>query len=181
VEIEPTWETRRAWQMRPDRRPVMCQSWRNLAFFHWALDPEFIAQKLPPGLHVDTFDGRAWIGLVPFEMRNIRPRGLCSVPYISNFLELNVRTYVFDEQGRPGVWFFSLAANRAVAVWAARTFFSLPYFWSQMSETIREDWIDYRCLRKMEASRGTFAFRYRREGEFAEAPEASFEFFLVER
>ncbi len=108
----------------------MRQSWDHLLFLHWVLSPARIQETLPPGLWVDCHDGQAYLGIVPFFMMRIRPNGLPSVPYLSHFLECNVRTYVHDEQGTPGVWFYSLDTNRWLAHWIARNFFKLPYYCS---------------------------------------------------
>src|ERR1700748_2091278 len=89
------------------QRPVMFQRWLYLLFLHWRVSPDIIQPTLPAGLQVDTFAGSAWIGIVPFFMRGVRPAGFISVPGVSNFLELNLRTYVRDASGRPGIWFYS--------------------------------------------------------------------------
>lgn len=163
------------------RRPVMYQRWSELLFLHWALDPEAVQETLPAGLKVDTFGDRAWIGLVPFRMSRIRPRGLPAVPWLSAFPELNVRTYVHDRDGRPGVWFYSLDAARWPAVQVARAAFHLPYYHAEMP--VKRDpesgWIDYRSRRF--DGRATAAFRYRGRGREQVAAPGSLEFFLVER
>ncbi|MEI6536644.1 MAG: DUF2071 domain-containing protein, partial [Verrucomicrobiaceae bacterium] len=87
--------------------PVMFQQWRDLLFLHWEYSAAAIQATLPEGLFVDTFDGKAYLGVVPFFMRKIRPRFLPAVPGISDFMELNLRTYVHDRAGVPGVWFYS--------------------------------------------------------------------------
>lgn len=177
------WDARAGWQQRPDRRPVMYQSWQQLAFMHWRVPADWLAQRLPPFLTLDTWENAGWLGIVSFQMRNIRPAFLPPVPWISNFLELNVRTYVVDPDGRPGVWFFSLSANRWLAVALARSGFHLPYFWSEMSDRSSSDgWIDYHCRRYRQAKPATrHQFRYRPGTEFQPAPLKSLEFFLVER
>lgn len=182
---ELTWDQRSVWQERPNRTPVMYQSWRQLAFLHWQVCPRQLQESLPAGLRVDTFQGTAWLGVVPFQMRRIRPLRCPAVPYISNFLELNLRTYVIDESGRPGVWFYSLSANRFLAVLVARRRFHLPYFWNRMSNRTHPDgWIDYSC-QQMVTSNGEdakrFQFRYRPVGEPSVSAPGSLEFFLVER
>jgi len=116
-----------------NQRQWMHHTWRDLLFLHWRFDADVIQRTLPPGLTVDTFDGSAWIGIVPFQMRNIRPVCFPPLPGVSNFLELNVRTYAFDAQGRPGVWFYSLDANCWPAVIGARWSYRLPYHWAKMS------------------------------------------------
>ncbi|RYD26824.1 MAG: DUF2071 domain-containing protein, partial [Verrucomicrobiaceae bacterium] len=125
--VTPTDDLRLEMRVRPAGRPVMFQRWSGLLFLHWRMNPEEIQRRLPHGLHVDTFGGKAWVGVVPFFMERIRPVGIPAVPWLSWFLELNVRTYVYDDKGRPGVWFFSLDCNQPVAVEFARKIFHLPY------------------------------------------------------
>jgi uncharacterized protein len=120
----------RPWPM-PAGPWIMTQSWHDLLFAHWAVAASLIAAKLPPGLELDLFDGRAWIGVVPFWMSNVTPRGVSPLPWVSTFPELNVRTYV-TVGGRPGVYFFSLDADNPLAVAAARALFNLPYYWASM-------------------------------------------------
>ena len=110
----------------------MAQSWSDLLFAHWPVDPAEVAAKLPAGLEPDLFDGRAWLGVVPFRMSGVRWRGMPAVPGLSAFPELNLRTYV-TRGGRPGVYFFSLDAHHAVAGAIARRFFHLPYFRARMA------------------------------------------------
>jgi len=91
-------------RQHPSRQsPVMFQRWFHLLFLHWSLSPDIVQMTLPQGLQADTFEGIAWVGIVPFFMRGVRPAGFVSVPGISNFLELNLRTYVRDECRRPGI------------------------------------------------------------------------------
>ena len=104
------------------------QRWSRLSFLHWRVSAELLQRQLPAGLHVETFDGSAWLGLVPFSMEAVRPWWSPPVPGVSWFLETNVRTYVRSGDGRRGVWFFSLDANNRLAVFIARTFWNLPYF-----------------------------------------------------
>jgi len=110
----------------------MYQQWRDLLFLHWEYPAAAIQETLPEGLFVDTFGGTAYLGIVPFFMRNSRPRFLPAVPGLSNFMELNLRTYVYDRSGIPGVWFYSLDANQPLAVEIARRIFHLPYRHAKM-------------------------------------------------
>ena len=87
------------------------QNWRHLVFLHWRVNPQQLQTHLPPGLTIETFDGSAWLALVPFAMENVRPWWSPSVPGISWFLETNLRTYVRHESGLSAVWFFSLDAR----------------------------------------------------------------------
>lgn len=135
----------RPWAL-PKRSWVLAQSWSRLLFAHWRLDPAQIAALIPAGLELDTFDGAAWIGVVPFYMSNVHPRWTFNVPGLSAFPELNVRTYV-TRDGKPGVWFFSLDAANRVAVKAARYFARLPYYHADMELHTQTDWIVYRSQR----------------------------------
>ncbi len=128
-------------------RPVMRQRWERLTFLHWAFDPEAIQRLLPAHLRVEPCEDRAWVGLVPFFMR-VATAGGRRVPWVSNFCETNVRTYVRDSDGRSGIWFFSLDAARAGAVVTARTTYGLPYFWSRMRITERGSQMTYECSRR---------------------------------
>ncbi|WP_375416454.1 YqjF family protein [uncultured Hymenobacter sp.] len=112
--------------------PLMRQTWRNLLFAHWPVPAALLRPYLPARLEVDTFEGQAWVGVVPFTMSGIRPLGLPAVPGLSRLHELNVRTYATLD-GAPGVWFLSLDATNALGVWAARTFFHLPYLYANIS------------------------------------------------
>jgi uncharacterized protein YqjF (DUF2071 family) len=159
-------------------RVVMRQRWENLLFLHWTVDRETIQRTLPPDLYADTFAGTGWLGIVPFAMRDVRPAGLPAVGRLSNFLELNVRTYVHDANGVPGVWFYSLDCNQPLAVWVARTFFHLPYQHAAM-EAEFGDAITYRTKRKGSAEESAFAWTPR--GPTRTAAPASLEFFLLER
>lgn len=107
-------------------------TWSELLFAHWPVDPAAVAQHLPEGLTLDTRDGKAWVGVVPFYMSDVAPRGLPAMPYLSRFAELNLRTYVTNDN-KPGVWFFSLDAENPIAVRIARAAFNLPYMDAKMS------------------------------------------------
>ena len=138
--MAPTLEQRLQARLRPDDQwQVMFQSWHDLLFLHWSFDPAIIQASLPAGLTVDSWEGKAYLGVVPFLMRNIRPRFLPAVPGVSNFHETNLRTYVYDKHGRPGVWFYSLDANQWLAVRTARALFQLPYFDAKMEHTKNDD------------------------------------------
>ena len=119
---------------RPDGKPIGYQTWRDLLFLHWRVPVEEIQALLPAELTVDTFEGEAWVGIVPFKMRNIRPRWSPAIPGISNFYETNVRTYVHQQGKNPGVWFFSLDASSNLAVKIARWKWNLNYFKALMPQ-----------------------------------------------
>ncbi len=159
---------------------VMYQRWHELLFLHWSVDPGEIQGRLPDGLKVDCFDGRAWVGVVPFHMRGVRPRFLPALPGLSNFPELNLRTYVCDQQGRPGVWFFSLDTNQRMANWIARNGFHLNYQLASMrSHTHSDGRISYTSKRA--GNHPPQQFDWMRYGPARIADAGSLEFFLVER
>lgn len=106
----------------------MYQRWQDLTYLHWPYEPAVVGARLPPRLDVDTYDGRAWLGLIPFQMRGLRLRSLPEIPSTGSFVEANVRTYVVGSDGRRGVYFFSLDAGSRLGVAAARVAYSLPYY-----------------------------------------------------
>jgi uncharacterized protein YqjF (DUF2071 family) len=118
---------------RPDRRPLLYQNWDDLFFLHWEYNAALLQQRLPQGLTVDCFEGRAHLAVVGFRMNRVRPPGLPPLPWLSSFNELNVRTYVRSASGEPGVYFFSLDCDRSPAVIIARRFFGLLYEHAVMS------------------------------------------------
>jgi len=160
----------------------MWQRWSELLFLHWTLAPEVVQRTLPPGLTVDVFQDRAWVGIVPFFMEKVRPAGLPAVPWISSFMELNVRTYVRDAAGRPGVWFYSLDCNRWPAVEIARRGFHLPYQHAAMSARRETDGSRvYHCQRRPASRNALAGFQYQAAGPVFQAVAGTLECFLAER
>jgi uncharacterized protein YqjF (DUF2071 family) len=157
----------------------MAQSWQRLLFAHWPLAPEALRPLIPEGLALDTFDGAAWLGIVPFEMRHVRLRGLPELPLLSMFPELNVRTYVVRD-GLPGVWFFSLDADHRPAVLTARALFHLPYFKAEMRVEQHGEAVRYRS-RRQEGSPAEFQAEYRPTGPVFHSRAGSLEHWLTER
>ena len=167
---------------RPEGSPAGLQKWRNLLFVHWEVPVQALRAHVPPRLSLDTFEGRAYVGLVPFEMHDVRPsRLLPAVPTARRFEEVNVRTYVHVDGRDPGVWFFSLDASSALAVLGARAFFHLPYWLARMSTHREGDRISYRSDRRWEGE-GPAALDVEYEvGAEQPVPAGSLEHFLVER
>jgi len=161
-------------------RPVMRQGWSNLTFAHWPIDPDVIQERLPAGIHVDTFDGKAWVGLVAFRMERIRLRRGPAVPYVGTFPETNVRTYVRGPDGSPGVWFDSLDVTRLIPVLVARSTYRLPYMWSDMDITLGADTVAYTTRRRWPGARGATSTLVVRPGDPIEDP-SPLERFLTAR
>ncbi len=161
--------------------PVMRQRWHRLTFLHWQFEPAAVQRLLPPGLTVEPRDGAAWVALVPFMMQVTLP-GVGIVAWASRFCETNVRTYVTDEAGRSGIWFFSLDAARLGAVVVARTTYHLPYFWAAMSLDHQPPIVRYHCRRRGPGPRGAVSHAVIEVGDAYRAGEATpLEHFLTAR
>jgi uncharacterized protein YqjF (DUF2071 family) len=156
----------------------MQQTWHDLLFAHWPLPAAVLRPLIPSELTLDTFDGQCWVGVVPFHMSGIRRRGLPTLPGISRFAELNVRTYLIYG-GKPGVYFFSLDAANLPAVWAARTFFHLPYFHADMSAEQRDGVIHYSSHRYR--GHAEFISQYRPMEKIRLADRGSIDHWFTER
>lgn len=156
-------------------------TWRNLAFLHWPLPQTQLQSRLPDGLELDTHDGVAWLGITPFEMRNVHVTGMPPVPTASNFPELNVRTYVRRNE-RAGVFFFSLDAASLLAVMTARSVTGLPYYHARMSARASNTGIEYASDRRAaRAPRAALRVRYAPVGDVFRSEPGSLEHFLTER
>lgn len=170
----------------PSGRWMMTQRWNDLLFAHWPVPASVITPLLPEGLAVDTFDGSAWLGIVPFWLDRIKVRGLPSLAGLRSFPDLNVRTYVRDEDtGTLGMYFFSLDASNLLAVAMAHTFFHLPYHWAEMRLDQRSDReFSFYSRRHLCNPQVIFKARYRGLGptrKLAESRIGSLEHFLMER
>jgi uncharacterized protein YqjF (DUF2071 family) len=163
----------------------MQQSWHDLLFAHWPVEVDKLHPLIPPQLTIDTFDGTAWVGVVPFRMSGVRPCGLPSLPWISSFPELNVRTYVTVDtprHRRPGVYFFSLEAGNPLAVTIARRLYKLPYYRAEMQLDDRGNTIDYSSHRTHDrAPLADFVGTYGPTGGIHRAAQGSLEHWLTER
>ena len=177
---------RAAPRKRPDGPVVMRPNWRELLFLHWDFAPEIVQNLLPDGLTIDTFENRAYVGLVPFRMEQVRPNWVPNLGrfgrFYDTFAELNVRTYVVCD-GVPGVWFFSLDAASAFATIAARAWFNLPYFKARMSSHVGRDGATrYWSKRLWPAPLPAIcSATYRPRGEVFYAQPNTLEDFLAER
>jgi uncharacterized protein YqjF (DUF2071 family) len=159
----------------------MAQKWQDLLFAHWAVAPAVMRRLVPAKLELDTFQGQAWIGIVPFTMSGVRLRGTPTLPWLSTFPELNVRTYV-TAGGKPGVWFFSLDAANVVAVEVARRWFQLPYFHARMNSRATSQGIKYFSQRDdRRGGSGALHATYKAAGQYFAAVPGTLEYFLTER
>ena len=176
----PTIDQRISATTKPLKRSIILrQQWHSLLYLHWDFDPALLQPMLPQGLSIDTHEDRAYVGVVPFYMHGLRPRFGLPAPAISYFPELNLRTYVYDKNGRPGVWFFSLDAQSHLSVWIARQAFSLNYHYAKMQ---------YRCSPSGEvhmtcARRGQAVqhYSYRATKSLGPSQPGTLSYFLAER
>jgi uncharacterized protein YqjF (DUF2071 family) len=173
--VEPVTPTAR----RPAGRTVFTQGWRDVAFLHWRVEPAAVAPLLPPGTRPDVHDGSSWVGLIPFRMRRIGVLGSPGLPWVGSFLETNVRLYAVDGQGRRGVVFRSLDADRLLPVLTARAL-GLPYLWSRMRSTRVGDVVTYGSVRRWPGPRGARSGIVLRIGERVAEP-GPLEHFLTAR
>jgi uncharacterized protein YqjF (DUF2071 family) len=166
---------------RPDGQPLMHQKWGKLLFMHWRIEEAELRPLIPEQLEIDTFDGSAWIGIIPFTMWDIRafPPYLPAVPGLSSTHELNVRTYVHYNRV-PGVWFFSLDCNSTAAVMAARAFYHLPYFNAHIDLEQHINTVDY-ALKRIDHPPGYFNGSWNIGETIPFSHPDSLEFFLTER
>jgi uncharacterized protein YqjF (DUF2071 family) len=169
------------------RHPVMRMRWRHLLFLHWPIEAKLLRGLVPPHLEIDEFDGMAWVGLVPFAMEDVSPRGLPRVPLrgITDFHECNVRTYVYprgkrDDAASHGVWFFSLDAASRLAVWGARKFFHLPYFNARIGLHRSGDGVEY-SLDRIDAPGAAMRCRWRALESLPPSQPGELAHFLTER
>jgi uncharacterized protein len=160
----------------------MAQTWCNLLFAHWAVAPRVLRPLIPAGLTLQTYDGQAWLGITPFVLTGLRPRALPALPGVSQFPEINVRTYV-TTGGKPGVFFFSLDAGSALAVMGARAAYSLPYFRARFEVRAGARGSIVYSSRRVHrgAPRAEFCAQYRPAGAAAAAAAGTLDHWLTER
>lgn len=168
---------------RPQGLPSGYQRWKELLFVHWEVPEAALRPLVPKALTIDTYEGKAYVGLVAFTMRDVRPSRMLPVPPgARQFGEVNVRTYVHHEGRNPGVWFLSLDAQSVLAVLGARAFFHLPYFHARVDVRRQEDTFHYVAERHWAGDgRAGIETRYELGAETGGSEPGSLQHFLVER
>jgi len=159
----------------------MAQTWHDLLFAHWPVPADRLRSLIPDCLDIDLFDGTAWVGVIPFTMTGIRLHWAPRIPGLCCFHELNVRTYVTLD-GKPGVWFLSLDATSRFNVWAARTWYRLPYYFARITLKRTGDSIHYTSVRRdCRGSEALLEASYGPRGPAFTPGRGSLEAWLVER
>lgn len=173
------WETAQRPYPLPTEPWAMTQVWDHLLFCHWPVPVEILREHVPTILNIDLFEGQAWIGIIPFEVNNMRVRGMPKIPLLNSYLELNVRTYV-TYKNTPGVYFFSLDVDKLQMVLAAKIGSLLPYRKAIMELDVKDD---HTCFRSNldDVEKEHFALRYRALTEPYLPDETSLHYWLFER
>lgn len=170
----------------PDSPWAMTQTWHDVAFLHYAVDPSVLRRLVPDVLTLDLYDGKAFLSILPFWMNHVRPAGVPPMPWFSKFSELNLRTYV-TFGGKPGVLYFSRDSSGLSAVWAARVFYRLPFWHANMKVSVKPktSLVQYSSRRihgpKAENGMPEMRCAYSPAGEVFHARPRSLEHFLAER
>lgn len=173
-------EDHRPWPV-PRQPWVMAQTWQHLLFAHWPVPKALLEPAVPASVPIDTFDGDAWLTISPFRVRRLRLRGLPAVPGLSDFHEINVRTYV-TVGGKPGVWFFSLDADTRIGVQGARLWYRLPYFFARIRSEEHAEHMSVTTVRAHPgAPAATFSAQYAPVQDAAGARHGTLDWWLTER
>ena len=162
----------------PDRPYALSQEWRNLTFMHWEVEPIKLEPHIPDGLELDLFEGKAYFGTIPFQMKNVRPRFLPAVPGISTFPEFNIRTYV-KKNGIPGVLFLTLDAQSRITCWHAPRAYGLPYRYAKCKLKRKDEIFIWKSKRVSDGA--ILDGECKLVGEEMQATNNSLEYFLFER
>ena len=167
----------REWPL-PDAHWILKQTWNDLLFAHWPVARDELRAAVPPFFELDLFADEAWLSVTPFNVTDFSPRGVPPLPVISAFSEINVRTYVVYD-GIPGVYFFSLDANSAMAVAGASTLFHLPYHLADIHAE-RRSMLKF-CSRRRPGKAVEFDVQYSPAGPSFQPKAGSLDYFLTER
>ncbi|MEX2460597.1 MAG: DUF2071 domain-containing protein [Paenibacillaceae bacterium] len=160
---------------------MMTQTWNRLLFAHWPVPISLLQPYIPSAITMDTYDGTAWISVIPFEISHLRARGLPPIPFTTYFPEINVRTYVVKDN-KPGVFLFSLDATNPLAVTAARAFFYLPYYNANIQVVKQQNSVHYKSQRTHKnAPTASFSAQYRPTSPIFQAPQGSLDDWLTAR
>ena len=163
----------------PERKFSLQQNWVDLTFMHWEVDPEILRKHIPKDLEIELFEGKAYVGTIPFKMEKVRPRNLPSISMISNFPEFNIRTYV-KKNGKGGVFFLTLDAQSHITCKYAPLVYGLPYEYAKCDFSINKKgeylWASKRISNGIKLEGKSIGY-----GPLMKANKGSLEEFLFER
>lgn len=159
---------------------IMTQTWEHLLFAHWAIHPSVLRPLVPAELELDTYDGNAWLGIIPFLLTGVRIRRMPPVPFTTRFPEINVRTYV-KRKGRAGIYFLSLDASNWLVTTIAKKWYRLPYYPASIHFRTSSDSIDFQSRRLTSPAAKGFSVSYRPDSDVFFAEKGSLEHWLTER
>lgn len=168
---------------QPFQKPgwIMTQTWEHLLFIHWAVSPDVLRSLIPNELEIDTYDGMAWIGILPFLLTGVRIRRMPTVPFTSTFPEINVRTYVKTKQ-KSGIYFLSLDASNPLVTGIAKRWYRLPYFLADMQFTRTKEGIAFASQRvRAKEEPVIFSGSYQPIRQPIQAKHGTLEHWLTER
>ncbi|MBT5392334.1 MAG: DUF2071 domain-containing protein [Euryarchaeota archaeon] len=163
----------------PHRKCTLYQNWKHLTFMHWKVDIEQLKTYIPEGLEIDLYNGDAYVGVIPFIMEKVRPRGLPWLPFISTFGEFNIRTYV-KKDDVPGVLFLTLDAQSMVTCFHAPRSYGLPYRYAKAKVKIGKDG-KYTWFSRRKKGGESLIGTTNSSGQLEQARDGSIEYFLFER
>ena len=159
---------------------LLTQVWNDMLFLHYQISPIHIRPYVPKSLELDLYEGKAWISIIPFKVTKMRARGLPHFPFLHTYLELNVRTYV-KYKGTPGIYFFSLDANKLLAVLGAQMSLGLPYKKAEMSFLQDDNQFLFNSKRAGTEPDYQFDVLYERQKILYEPLPDSLDYWLLER
>jgi uncharacterized protein YqjF (DUF2071 family) len=165
----------------PEGNWIAEQTWNDVLFIHWPVSKDVLRERIPKGLELDTYEGQAWVGITPFWLNGVRMRGLPPLPGVSQFPEVDVRTYVVAED-KPGVLYFTMDTSNPLIVAGARSVYFLPYF---NAEITLEHEIDKVCFTSERQGNDTpdaqLSIRYWGEPDVNPPPKGTLDYWLTER
>ena len=167
-------------QAGPRRDWKWSQAWENVLFLHWPVEDGPLVGQLPAGLEIDRWEGSAWVSIVAFRLANVRLHGLPPIPLCTDFLEVNVRTYV-RHRGEPGIYFLQMYGDGRIAVAAARLLTLLPYRYCPMQCRLEGGAWHWRCGASSAGPAALLAGQFIAEGHSRRAEAGSLDEWLVER
>ncbi len=159
---------------------VMTQTWTDLLFAHWPVPAEVMRNHIPAMLKIDTYEKYAWVTIAPFAVSKSRLRLLPPIPFVSRFLQLNLRTYVVYNN-QPGVYFLSLDANSRIAAGVARSFLNLPFYSSCIDLQKKGSQFHFCSRRASPESSAEFSCLYQPVSSVFHAQKDSLDGWLTER